>query len=242
MAKKELFILSDSILSQFEESINFKFTNHKLLKEALTHRSYANEIKKNIKYNERLEFLGDSILNFIITDYLYKSFPDINEGTLAKMRCSLVSSDALAGIADNLKLGKYLQLGSGENDTGGRTKKSLLENTLEALIGAMYLDSGITKTKIFLIAVFSEMLEKVENDTYYKDSKTIFQEIIQKSYKILPEYKILNEKINYNKHLFTVAVFVGENKYAEGEGSSKKEAERMAASNALEIIDNNATI
>ncbi len=237
--KKYLFAITDEMLVSFEKSIDFKFTNHKTLKEALTHRSYANEIGKNIKYNERLEFLGDSVLNFSITDYLYKEFDNIAEGELAKMRCYLVSSDTLAEVAMSIDLGKYIQLGYGEEETGGREKKTILENSLEALIGAMYIDAGIVKTKAFVIKIFNTQFKKLENNSYYNDSKTMLQEIIQNSYKILPEYKLIKEERNKNKYCFTIGVFVGEKKYAEGIGSSKKEAERSAAIAALEFIKNN---
>ncbi len=235
--KRKLQPITDKTVAEVESIIGIKFANHKILKEALTHRSYANETRWDIKYNEKLEFLGDSIINFILTEYLYKKFPELNEGQLAKIRASLVSSDALSFMATEINLGKYLQLGAGEHTTGGRSKKSILENSFEALVGAIYLDAGIKKTRNFIIEKFSTLFEKIENDNYERDEKTILQEIIQKRYKLLPEYRLLNEEINGNEHLFTVAVLIRGKKYGVGRGSSKKEAQRMAASKTIEIID-----
>ncbi len=235
--KEKLQPITNKVVTEIEDIIGIKFSNHKLLKEALTHRSYANETRADIKYNEKLEFLGDSVVNFILTEYLYKNFPDLNEGQLAKLRASLVSSEALSFVATEINLGKYLQLGMGENSTGGRSKKSILENSFEALIGAIYLDAGIKKTKEFVIRIFYSLFEKIENDNSEREAKTILQEIIQKKYKILPEYKVLSEEINGNEHLFTVAVFIKEKKYGLGVGSSKKEAQRIAAAKTLEIMN-----
>lgn len=229
--------ITDETVAEVESIIGIKFSNHKLLKEALTHRSYANEVRGHIKYNEKLEFLGDSVVSFVLTEYLYKNFPDLNEGQLAKIRASLVSSDALSFVATKINLGQYLQLGTGENTTGGRNKKSILENSFEALVGAIYLDAGIKKTKEFIINIFDCLFKKIKDNAHEREEKTVLQEIIQKKYKILPEYKVLDEKISGNNHMFKVAVFIKGKKYGIGTGSSKKEAQRMAAAETLKIID-----
>ncbi len=235
--RQKLQPITDETVAEVENIIGIKFANHKLLKEALTHRSYANEVRGNIKYNEKLEFLGDSVINFILTEYLYKNFPDLNEGQLAKIRASLVSSDALSFIATKINLGQYLQLGTGENSTGGRGKKSILENSFEALVGAIYLDSGIKKTKEFIIDIFSCLFEKIKDNAHEREEKTVLQEIIQKKYKILPEYRVLKEEVHGNEHMFTIVVFIKGKKYGLGKGSSKKEAQRMAAAETIKLMN-----
>lgn len=231
-SKRKLFVLTSEIISEFQEKIGFTFLNINLLKEALTHKSFMNEAGRNLKYNERLEFLGDSVLTLIITDYLFKQYPFVDEGKLAQIRGVLISDKTLSSIASKLNLGKYLQLGHGEESSGGRSRKSLLENTFEALVGAMYLDRGVKAARDFVLSSFSETFKKIENNELYKDYKTILQEEVQKIYKETPIYK----GIKKDENIFHVAVYVQGKICAEGIGKSKKEAEQDAAEKAIKQI------
>ncbi len=225
----------DKILKDCQKAISYNFKNEEYLLEAITHRTFANENKSNkekIKYNQRLEFLGDSVLSLIISDYLFKEYPNYKEGLLSKIKSSLVSSQMLSKLSKDLKLGDFILLGVGEEASGGRFKKNTLEDLFEAVIGAIYLDSDIDDAREFIIKVYKDKLDDLNIKDFYKDYKTIFQEIIQKKYKINPVYQ--TEEIENNK--FKSEVYVNNKSYAIGFGSSKKASEMETAKNGLDYI------
>lgn len=224
MAKKNL--------KNLEKKIKIEFKNKELLLQALTHRSYLNEQpEKNLVHNERLEFLGDAIIEFIITDYLYKNYSE-TEGVLTSWRASLVNTNMLFKIAREISLDKYIYLSRGES-TSVKTKTTILANTLEALIGAIYLDQGLNKVKEFLLERMVAKLPYVLKYKLYRDPKSRFQELIQSEIKITPSYKVLKEEGPDHAKKFTVGVFLNETMVAKGIGQSKQEASIKAAAAAL---------
>ena len=180
-------------LSNLEKKIGFNFKDKELLKTAFIHRSYLNEHpKEKLDHNERLEFLGDSVLGFIISDYLYKKFPKNPEGDLTNFRSSIVNARILSQVAGELELGKYLFLSRGEEATGGRERQYLLANTYESLLGALYLDSGISEATNFIKKTLLPHLEEIIENKLYKDYKSNLQEAAQAKFNITPTYKILS--------------------------------------------------
>ncbi|MCL5774383.1 MAG: ribonuclease III [Firmicutes bacterium] len=214
--------------------LNVEFSNLDLLDISLTHGSYAYESKKQGIHNERLEFLGDSVLGLVITHYLYEHFPSLEEGELARMKSSLVSAPILAEKAKFLDLGAYLKLGRGEEKAGGRVRSSILADTMEALMGAVYLDRGFKTTKNFILKLFQDDLETISS--LRKDYKTIIQEYFQHKYKALPEYIVTSEYGPAHKKNFTVELFFRRKKIGWGKGKNKKEAQQEAAKSALNQI------
>lgn len=201
---------------------------------ALTHRSYAYE-NDVAETNERLEFLGDAILSLCVTDMLYKRFPDLLEGDLAKLRASLVSEPALAEIAGELGLGEAVRLGRGERLSGGTRKPSIMADGLEAVIGAIYLDGGIQAARKVVRHLFGSRIEDAAGREIPKDAKTRLQELVTRRYGILPRYRVTGFGPDHEKR-FRAEVFVQERFGGRGEGRSKKEAEQAAATNALESL------
>ena len=216
----------EEILNNCQEAIKYEFRNRAYLLEAITHRTYANESKKKMKYNQRLEFLGDSVLSLIISDYLFKKYNTRKEGLLSKVKSSLVSQKSLADISKELKLGDFLLLGHGEEVSGGRYRDNMLEDLFEAIVGAIYLDSGITNASKFVMTAYKN-----------KDYKTIFQELIQKKHKTSPVYKSYEYYDENNHEMFKAEVYVNDKNFSSGIGKSKKEAETEAAKKALENIE-----
>ena len=205
----------EKILKDCQKALSYNFENEKYLLEAITHRTFANENKSDkekIKYNQRLEFLGDSVLSLIISEYLFKKYPNYKEGLLSKIKSSLVSSQMLSQLSKDLNLGDFILLGHGEDASGGRYKENILEDLFEAIVGAIYLDSNIDCVKKFIIKTYKEKLDNLNIEDSYKDYKTIFQEIIQKKYKINPKYQTM--EIENNK--FKSEVFVNNKSYAIG--------------------------
>ena len=179
-------------MSEFDNLIsklNIKVQNIDLIKTAFIHRSYLNEAKTKIQSNERLEFLGDSILSFLISRYLYLNYPRLPEGELTNLRSSVVKTVTLAQIAKKLDLGKYLKMSHGEEESGGRNNPSILADTFEALLGAIYLDSGLESTDLILSGYLTGLIPKIFKDKSYKDAKSSFQEMVQEKTKISPIYK-----------------------------------------------------
>lgn len=226
----------NKILLDCEKVLQYSFKNKNHLLEAITHRTFANE-NGNMKYNQRLEFLGDSVLSLIISEHIYKEYNNVKEGKLSKIKAYLVSQNTLANISRKLKLGDFLLLGKGEEASGGRERDNMLEDLFEAIIGAIYLDSNLENTKNFVMRVYKDILNKLDINNFDKDYKTILQEIVQKKYKITPTYKSYEYNENDNI-MFKVEVYVKTKKYASGIGKSKKEAEINAAKKALEEIEN----
>lgn len=220
-------------LKTFQNKIGYTFGNRNLLLQALTHSSYANEKHmRKLSDNERLEFLGDAVLEIISSDFLYENYPDLPEGELTKLRASIVCEPTLAICARDISIGDYLLLGKGENQTGGRQRKSILSDALEAVIGAIYLDGGFTSAKEF---VLKYILTDIEHKQLFYDSKTILQEVVQGEHEQLAYILTAESGPDHNKS-FTVEVRVGEKKLGEGTGHTKKAAEQEAAYQALLII------
>ena len=214
-------------IKKFQEVIGYHFHDEKLLRQALTHSSFANEkhLKKHSD-NERLEFLGDAVLEIISSEFLYKEYPDKPEGELTKLRASIVCEPTLALCTKDIALGEYLLLGKGEDQTGGRGRKSILSDALEAVIGAIYLDGGFANAKEF---IHKYILTDIEHKQLFYDSKTILQEIVQANFKEVISYHLIGEEGPDHNKTFRVAVHIGEEEYGVGEGRTKKAAEQEAA-------------
>jgi len=214
-----------------------KFINQKFFENAFIHRSYLNEIKEKIESNERLEFLGDSILSFIVSEYLFKTYPEFDEGVLTNLRSMVVNTKSLANASESLNFGKFLKLSKGEEDSNGRKNESILANTFEAFIGALFLDQGIEAVKDFLQTIIIPRIDEYVQKKVFKDPKSLLQEFVQAKKQNSPLYKVLNEEGPAHAKTFTIGVFVDENQLGEGIGRSKQEAEEIAARVALEKIN-----
>lgn len=212
--------------------------NKQLLEQAFTHRSYLNETRKQMESNERLEFLGDSILSIVVSDYLFKTYPDFDEGMLTNLRALLVNTKSLALIAKELSFGKLLKLSKGEEESRGRENESLLANCFESYVGALYLDQGIDMVRVFLQDVLFPKAEVFVQKNALKDPKSLLQEYIQAQKQSSPLYKVLKEDGPAHAKIFTVGVFVDEQCLGEGSGTSKQKAEEHAAEAALAQIEN----
>ena len=217
----------DNMLKELQDRIGYHFQDDKLLKKAMVHSSYANE-KHLPKYecNERLEFLGDAVLELISSEFLFSLHKTMPEGQLTKTRASMVCEHALAFCARDIELGKYLLLGKGEDATGGRKRESVTSDAMEALIGAIYLDGGFANAKEFIERF---ILKDLENKKLFYDSKTILQEIVQSNFKEPVSYELLGEKGPDHNKVFEVAVRIGDDRYGVGFGRTKKAAEQEAA-------------
>lgn len=221
---------------KFEESIGIKFKNKELLKQAFTHRSYLNEHRgESMSHNERLEFLGDAVLELIVTEYLYEKFPDQTEGELTLLRSALVKAETLADAASKMGMNDYLLLSKGEAKDTGRARNIILANTIEALIGAIFLDQGYEMAKYFISRNIFYLIDKIVSEEGWMDAKSKYQELAQDEAGITPSYKTIKEEgPDHDKH-FTVGVYLDKVLVAEGTGKSKQEAEQMAAQKALEV-------
>jgi ribonuclease-3 len=222
-------------MNMIKPSKNIPIKDKLLLQKALTHRSWLNEnVGKTSESNERLEFLGDAVLELIISEYLFNKYPKFNEGVLTAFRASLVKTETLAKVAKSLKLGKILLLSHGEEISGGRQNKSLLADTFEAIIGAIYLDSGKKATSLFLDKHLIPELQDIIDKRLDKDAKSTLQEIAQSQEKETPIYKVLKEEGPDHDKIFTVAVFINGKHVSKGTGKSKQQAQQEAAKKALE--------
>ena len=225
-------------LDEAQQAIGYEFRRLELLEEALTHRSFINELKgKGARDNERLEFLGDAILALIISEYLTAAFPEASEGELSKKKARLVSEVSLAKAARQLDLGRFLRLGRGEERTQGREKNSLLANALEAILAAVYLDGGLEAAQGFAHEVLGEIFQELqvsEGVEYTRDYKTQYQEWCQKRYESLPRYVIVRETGPDHQKSFEVQLTIKGDVVGLGVGRTKKEAEQMAAKQALQ--------
>jgi ribonuclease-3 len=219
----------------FEDKISYQFTDRDLLAQTLTHKSHYNELgKQGPGHNEKLEFLGDAVIDLSLTELLLKTYPESSEGDLSKVRASLVNEAVLADIAKEFDLGEAMLLGRGELQTGGREKPRLLASVFEAIVGALYLDAGFQKTHDFLIHVFTKKLETINPEHgYVTDFKTRLQELAQDRFRSTPSYSILSESGPDHEKEFTVEVKVGKDHVFQGMGRSKKMAEQSAAEMAL---------
>lgn len=213
-----------------------KFKNQKLLEQAFIHRSYLNETKEKLSSNERLEFLGDSILSFIVSKYLYEKYPNYEEGTLTNLRSLLVNTKSLAEISKNLGFGDRLKLSKGEEDSKGRENQSLLADSFEGFIGALFLDQGIEETSKFIHLTLLPKVEELVKKRAFKDPKSLLQEAVQSKKKNSPIYKVIEEEGPPHAKIFTIGVYVNHELFGTGKGKSKQEAEERAAKEALERI------
>lgn len=224
-------------ISKLEEITGYKFENRKNLIQALTHSSYANENKGDkLQCNERLEFLGDTVLNMIISENIYLNYPHFSEGEMTKIRANVVCEPSLVRCAEKLNLGEHLLLGKGEENTGGRTRTSILSDAVEAVIGAIYIDGGIEEARKFVLSQMKGFIEDSVNGTIFMDYKTQLQEIVQKNSDRKISYEIIEEKGPDHNKLFVSQVKLDEVVAGTGEGRTKKEAEQMAAKSSLEKI------
>lgn len=216
-----------------------KFKDTELLDQALTHRSFLNEMKKSsyskkVESNERLEFLGDAIISFLTSTYLFETFPDFTEGDLTNLRSLLVRTESLSSVAKTLNLGKLLKLSKGEEESGGRVNIAILANTFEAFIGALFQDQGLPAvSKILQTYLFPKAKKLVAHQTL-KDAKSLFQELVQEKKLPAPSYKILESKGPEHAKVFTCGVFVKNIMWGQGKGRTKQEAEQAAAKRAIE--------
>ncbi len=225
-------------LDELEKKIDISFKDKKLLKNAFIHRSYLNE-HRNLEpcSNEKLEFLGDSVLSLITSVYLFKRYQNLNEGDYTDIRACMVRMESLAKVAGQLDLGQYLYLSKGEERSGGRKNLNLLADCFEALIGAIFLDRGFKTVYTFVAKyLFNSEIKKIIKEKRYLPSKSRLQEYIQAKYKVLPRYRLVGEKGPDHKPKFLVAVYLKEKKLAVGVGTSKKQAEDNAARKALELL------
>lgn len=218
-------------LKELEERIGYHFQNPELLEKAMRHSSYANEHRMNrIECNERLEFLGDAVLELVSSEHLFNNFPQMPEGELTRLRASLVCEPTLAFCAREIELGSFLRLGKGEEQTGGRCRDSVTSDALEAVIGAVYLDGGFANAKEFVLKF---VLNDIEHKKLFFDSKTIFQEMVQGNMHGEISYHLLGESGPDHDKTFSVEVRIGEQSMGQGSGRTKKAAEQMAAYRAI---------
>ncbi len=220
---------------KFEETAGVIFKDKSLLKQAFTHRSYINENRGTpLEHNERLEFLGDAVLELVVTDYLYGRFKDSNEGELTSLRSALVNADTCSKVAQMLGANDFLLLSRGESKDTGRARQYILANTLEAIIGAVYLDQGYEVAKQFILTHSTPLLEDILKEGSLIDAKSLFQEKAQEFLNATPAYKTISESgPDHDKH-FTVGVYISSELYGKGEGKSKQDAEQEAARSALD--------
>jgi len=230
--------MSKQNIAKLENRLGYVFKNKELIVEALTHRSFFHENPAKAKsHNERLEFLGDSVLGFVIVEYLFSSKKQFTESVMAKTKSYLVKESVLSEIANSISLGTYLRLGKGEEATGGRTKRSLLADATEAVLGAVYVDSGYEKAKDLILRLFKEKIDTIMNSGEFYDFKTELQERTHLLFDTVPEYRIIKQEGEEHKKIFTAEVYIAGEKFGTGLGKSKKEAETLAAKEAIHKIN-----
>jgi ribonuclease-3 len=221
-------------LEQLQSDLGVHFTNTQLLQQAFVHRSHLNESKEFKESNERLEFLGDAVLSFVTSNYLYTTYPQFPEGILTNIRSTLVKTKSLSDVATTLHLGELLLLSHGEESSGGRQNDSLLADCFEAFLGALFLDQGIEAAITFLTKVLLTKSEDIIRTKSYVDYKSLLQELVQEKTKISPTYRVIKSEGPDHNKIFWVEVLMGESSLGQGKGKSKQEAEQQAASAALE--------
>ena len=224
-------------MEKLEKKIGYRFRNHELLKTALTHSSYANEARdRHTQSNERLEFLGDSVLGMVTSDYIFKLYPDIPEGELTKLRASVVCEQALHEVAVSLGLSEFLLLGRGEEAGGGRERSSILADAVEAVIGAIYMDGGFAAAQPFVLSFIKPSVARTASRHNFNDYKTMLQEIVQKNREEVLSYRVASQSGPDHDKTFEMEVLLNSNVVACGRGHSKKEAEQAAAHEALKLM------
>ncbi|MBI5893087.1 MAG: ribonuclease III [Deltaproteobacteria bacterium] len=229
--------MKDDGIKNLEHKLKSKFKNISLLQNALVHRSYINERQgSGLKSNERMEFLGDAVLSAVVSNMLITKFPNMDEGGLSKLRARLVNESTLSSIARELHIGQHVLLGRGEEITGGREKPSILADAYEAVVAAIYLDSGFNKTFRFVASHFEKLLDEFPASETSKDYKTEFQEYVQDIFKTSPKYCLVKESGPEHDKIFEVKVLIKGENFGKGIGRSKKEAEQDAAKDAMERL------
>lgn len=224
-------------INELEKKLNITFNNKKLLINALTHRSYLNENDDVKENNERLEFLGDAVLELIISDHLYRAYPDRAEGDLTSFRSALVRTESLAQASRELDYGKHLRLAKGEEESGGRDKDYILANTFEAILGAIYLDKGYQECRGLVERTLIKRIENIVEKRLDIDSKTKIQEIAQARFKLTPTYEVIKEKGPDHDKEFITTIRLGKRIIGKGKGSSKQRAEEDAATEGLKYLE-----
>ena len=227
---------NDTVIAEVEKEIGYCFKDKKLLLEAITHSSYVNEMRINKRSDyERLEFLGDSVLELISSEFLYEKYPEVPEGGLSKKRASMVCEPSLAICARNMNFGKYIFFGKGEELAGGREKESILSDVVEAVLGGIYLDSGLEAAKEY---VYVNILSSLQEEELFVDSKSALQELVSQGIGGSLEYEIVEESGPEHDKLFTMSVSLDGNELARGSGHTKKSAQQKAAKEAIKILKN----
>ena len=219
------------IADELQKSLGYRFSDEKLITEALTHRSYTKEFN-----NERLEYLGDAVLDLIVGEYLFKLFPEYEEGMLSKLRAALVNEESFDKLARRLNLGKFLFLSPAEEKNGGRNKPSILSSAFEAIIGAIYLEAGFEKAKEIALKLLKEEYPEIKPNELLKDYKTTLQEITQAHFGVVPEYRLLSAVGPDHKKEFEIGVFIQGKEYARAKGKSKKNAQQEGARLTIEKL------
>ncbi len=224
----------DKDFKELQKNLGIKFKNENLLKQAFVHRSYLNENPAfELGHNERLEFLGDAVLELIVTDYLYKNYPDLAEGEMTNLRAALVNAIMLSKISDKLNFNNFLLLSRGEAKEIGKGRQYILANTFEAFIGALYLDRDYSEARDFIYKNLIPELNDIIEKKLWRDAKSLFQEAAQERAGITPTYEVLSESGPDHAKKFIIGVYLEKEMVAKGEGSSKNEAQQKAAENAL---------
>ncbi len=224
-----------SDFKKFEKAIGIEFNNKDILKQAFIHRSYLNENSKvGLPHNERLEFLGDAVLELVVTDFLYQNYPNSPEGELTAYRSALVNANIIGEVANELSMGEYLLLSKGETRDIGKARTYILANTYEAVVGAIYQDQGYEPARVFITSTLLPRIDEIVKHKLWRDSKSLVQEKSQEHMSVTPVYRVLSESGPDHDKNFTIGIFLGDERVAEGKGHSKQEAEQNAARVALE--------
>jgi len=223
--------------AEFEEIIGVRFRQPELLRRALTHRSFVNEVEEDLRDNERLEFLGDAVLDFVVADMLFRRFPDVSEGELTQLRAALVRTDSLAILAADCELGDYLLMGKGEVNSGGRTRVNNLCRGFEAVVGAVYIDSGLDAVKHFVTERLESLLEYILENDLHKDARSMLQERSQAELRFTPVYRVVDASGPDHEKEFFIEVVVGDIVIGSGNGTSKRAAAQAAARSALQQLE-----
>ena len=226
----------DKDFSQLQKQLSIKFEDVNLIKQAFVHRSYLNENPAfELNHNERLEFLGDAVLELAVTEYLYKNYPDLAEGEMTNLRAALVNTQMLAKISERLNFNDFLYLSKGEAKEIGRGRQYILANTFESFIGAVYLDTGYQTSRDFIFKILIPELDDIIKNKLWRDAKSLFQEAAQERVGVTPTYEVLEESGPDHAKKFVIGVYLEKELVARGEGLSKNEAQQKAAENALKI-------
>lgn len=225
-------------VKEFETKLGVSFNNINVLRQAFIHRSYINEHKESgLEHNERLEFLGDAVLELVVTDFLFKNYPSKTEGELTAYRAALVNTNSLSEASTRLGINEYLHLSKGESRDMGRARQYILANTFEAVVGALYLDQGYSAAEKFIADNLFYLIDEIISKRLWQDSKSLFQEKAQENVGITPRYELIEEKGPDHDREFIIGVYLNKEQVATGKGRAKQEAEQEAAKNALDVKD-----